>query len=298
MISHALRVSVLTAESVDGLVAYLERCGAIVSHTADPAADAIVVFGSACLPSSLQAAAMAAASSGIPVLVVGGGPTQQLMAAAGLVLGRLLPVHEVRVRPGRDVGEVMARPGGDLVFTDRWPMVGCLGEDVEQLLTANHAFTDHAVATWRESTSVGVLTLGSQPSTLADPAFHRIVFRLLRRISGRCDGAVVRVGMLGYGAIGHEHARAINLTVGLELAAIADPNAQRVEAARQYSPDVRGHRGGTELLADDGVDLAGSDAQVSHPLSVRVASQVRARHAAASGILTRRTRLRWSGASS
>ena len=198
---------------------------------------------------------MAAASSGIPVLVVGGGPTQQLMAAAGLVLGRLLPVHEVRVRPGRDVGEVMARPGGDLVFTDRWPLVSCLGEDVEQLLTANHAFTDHAVATWRESTSVGVLTLGSQPSTLADPAFHRLVYRLLRRISGRRDGAVISVGMLGYGAIGHEHARAINLTAGLELAAIADPNPLRVEAARQYSPDVRGHRGGTELLADDGVDL-------------------------------------------
>lgn len=255
MISHALRVNVLSDEPVVGLVAYLERCGVIVSHTANRAADAIVVVGSPVLPSSLEDAAMAAASSGVPVLVVGPALSERLMAAAGLVFGRLLPIHEVRVRPGRDAGEVMARPGGDLLFTDRWPLVDCIGEDVEQVLTANHAFTDHAVATWRESTSVGALTFGSAPSTMADPAFHRLVYRLLRRISGHSDAPVVRVGMLGYGAIGHEHARAINLTAGLELAAIADPNPLRVDAARKYSPDVRGHRGGTELLADEGIDL-------------------------------------------
>ena len=255
MISHALRVSVLSAVPVDGLVSYLERCGSIVDHRTDPAADVVVVFGSALLTPPEAEAALVAASSGIPVLVVGGDMTEQCRATAGLVLGRMLPVHAVRVRPGRDAGEVMARTGGELVITDRWPLVECLHEDVEQLLTANHAFTDHAVATWRPSTSMGTLTIGSEPSTLADPAFHRLVYRLVRRISARHDGSIVRVGMLGYGAIGHEHARAINLTTGLELAAIADPNPQRVDAAREYSADVRGHRGGTELLADEDVDL-------------------------------------------
>ena len=255
MISHALRVNVLSAGPVDALVAYLERCGSIVNHHADLAADVVVVFGWERRTPSEAEAALAAASSGIPVLMVGGHMTEECMATAGLILGRLLPVHAVRVRPGRDVGEVMARTGGELVITDRWPLVACLHEDVEQLLTANHAFTDHPVATWRPLTSMGTLTIGSEPSTLADPAFHRLVYRLVRRITARDDGAIVRVGMLGYGAIGHEHARAINLTAGLELAAIADPNPLRVDAAREYSADLRGFRSGTELLADEGVDL-------------------------------------------
>ncbi len=65
----------------------------------------------------------------------------------------------------------------------------------------------------------------------------------------------MRVGVLGYGAIGHEHNAAIRLTEGLELAAVCDPNPLRVEAARELAPGVRGHADGADLLADDGVDL-------------------------------------------
>ena len=261
MISYALRVNLLSADPLDErdalapLVVYLERCGATVSRNRTDGADAMVVFSSPGLTTALEDTALAAALAGTPVLVVGHGPTQRLMEAAGVVLGRVLPIHEVRIRPGRDVGEVMARPGGDLTLNDRWPLMERTGDDVEQVLTANYAFADHAVATWRPSTSVGMLTVGSAPFTFADPKFQRLVYRLLRRISGRLDAPAVGVGMLGYGAIGHEHARAINLTDGLELVAVADPNPLRVDAARQYSTDLRGHRGGAELLADDGVDL-------------------------------------------
>jgi predicted dehydrogenase len=130
-----------------------------------------------------------------------------------------------------------------------------VADDVQQLLTANSAFVDSPVATWRPSTGVGTLTVGSTPQTYADPAFARIVHRLLRHLLGQRDAAPVRVGMLGYGAIGPEHAVAIGLTEGLSLEAVCDPNPARVAAARTLLPELRGHTDGSDLLADDAVDL-------------------------------------------
>jgi predicted dehydrogenase len=127
-----------------------------------------------------------------------------------------------------------------------------VADDVDVLLTANAAFTDHPVATWRASTGIAVLTVGSTASTYADPAWQRIVHRLLRRIVGDVDGGPVGVGILGYGAIGHEHNEAIARTDGLELRAVCDPNPLRVEAARALAPEVRGVE---DLLTQDDIDL-------------------------------------------
>ncbi len=234
--------------SADLLVAYLTRAGLAV---VDGAADVLLVLGPAD-PAPL----LAAAEAGTPVLLVGAEHAPALWDAAGLLPGRVLPPHPVRVRPGRDAGEVAARLGGDeLVLHDGWPLQDKTADDVQVLLTANSAFTDHPVATWRPQTGVGTLTLGSGPATLDDPAFARIVHRVLRHVLGLRDAAPVRIGMLGYGAIGHEHAVAIGRTDGLELAAVCDPVPARIEAARAYAPDVRGHAAGEDLLADDGVDL-------------------------------------------
>ena len=63
---------------------------------------------------------------------------------------------------------------------------------------------------------------------LEDPAWHRLVHRMVRHVLGVSDGAAVRVGILGYGAIGHEHSAAITLTEGLELAAVCDANPDRI----------------------------------------------------------------------
>ena len=147
----------------------------------------------------------------------------------------------------------MDRSGGDLLLTDRWPLQEKVADDVEVLLTANVAFADHPVGTWRPATGVGMLTVGESSS--GEPAWHRLVHRVLRHLLSQRDGAPVRVGVLGYGAIGHEHNAAIQLTQGLSLAAVCDPNPLRVDAARELAPEVRGHSDGLDLLADDGVDL-------------------------------------------
>lgn len=257
MTVSAPRLSVLThGVSSDRVVAYLRGAGLVCVPELEPTADAVLVLGTSSLPEALEDALLAAAGGGVPVLLVGPAMSTALTDAAGLLPGRVLPLHPVRVRPGRDAGEVAARLGADeLLLTDRWPVQDKVADDVEQLLTASAAFTDHPVATWRPSTGVGTLTIGSTASTYADPAFARLVHRLLRHLLGQRDAAPVHVGMLGYGAIGPEHALAIDLTEGLELAAVCDPNPLRVEAARSLVPELRGHADGDELLADDAVDL-------------------------------------------
>jgi scyllo-inositol 2-dehydrogenase (NADP+) len=240
----------------DALCDLLIRSGLTLADGLDPTADALLVLAPEGVPRGLEAGLLEAAGRGTPVLLVGPRPGQLLADTAGLVPSRLLPVHAVRVRPGRDAGDAAARLGGDeLVLTDRWPLADKVADDVEQLLTASSAFTDHPVATWRPATSLGTLTLGSTRETYDDPAFGRLVHRLLRHVLGLRDGAPVRVGMLGYGAIGHEHAVAIGRTDGLSLAAVCDPNPARIEAARAFVPDVRDHADGEALLADDEVDL-------------------------------------------
>ena len=253
--TSSARVGLVTVGVPDGQDAALRRAlqAAGLPLTEGTAGDAVLVLAPDGVPREVEEQLRAV---DVPVLLVGPAPGQVLADAAGLVLGRVLPVHPVRVRPGRDAGEVAARLGGEeLLLTDRWPLVEKTADDVEQLLTANSAFHDHVVASWRPGTGVGALTVGSTPETYADPAFARLLHRLLRRLLGQADAAPVRVGMLGYGAIGHEHAAALGLVDGLELAAVCDPVPARVEAARAYAPDLRGHSAGEDLLADDGVDL-------------------------------------------
>jgi scyllo-inositol 2-dehydrogenase (NADP+) len=247
--THALtRVSVVRSGAPDGpLLAYLARAGWTVTDGLD--GDVVLVLGAADLDHGLEDRLLAVDA---PVLVVGPTISAAVTDAAGVVPGRLTPLHETRVRPGPAAGDVALRLGGDLLVSETWPLQEKVADDVEVLLTGNVALADHAVATWRAATGLGLLTIGSTEQTYADPAWQRVVHRLLRRITGQVEGAPVRVGILGYGAIGHEHNAAIQLTDGLELVAVCDPNPARVAAAQELAPSVRGVE---DLLAQDDVDL-------------------------------------------
>jgi predicted dehydrogenase len=215
-------------------------------------ADAVLVAGAADLSEQLEDRLLALP---VPVLLLGPTASTAVTDAAGLVPGRLTPVHEVRVRPGPDVGQVMDRSLGELLLVDQWPLQEKVADDVEIILTASAGFVDHPVATWRPTTGLGMLTVGSTDTSYGDAIWHRLVHRLMRHTLGQRDGGPVRVGVLGYGAIGHEHNAAITLTQGLTLTAVCDPDPLRLAAARTLSPGVRGHTEGLALLADDDVDL-------------------------------------------
>ena len=60
-----------------------------------------------------------------------------------------------------------------------------------------------------------------------------------------------RVGLLAYGAIGHEHNLAIASTPGLELRAVADLNPDRVIAALELAPTASTFVDSMEMLDRD-----------------------------------------------
>lgn len=69
------------------------------------------------------------------------------------------------------------------------------------------------------------------------------------------ETSTIRVGLLAYGAIGHEHNRAVQNTAGLELFAVCDTIPQRVEAALQLAPRAAAFSDAREMLDSGLLDL-------------------------------------------
>lgn len=235
-------------------------------------ADAVIVWSDEPLPEPL----VRTVTSG-PAAVVLAGPTLDaadrdgvLAEAAGLVLDGAAPAHDVRVRPGRcgagsladlvpDHGHAgQAHLGVHTHITDRVLRVGKARDDVQPLLVANLGLATHPLATWRPRASGGGVmawTPGSTPGAVTQPGAVRLFLLSLRTVLGMSAPAPVRVGLLGYGAIGHEHSRAVRHVPGLDLAAVCDTSPQRRAAAQQHAPDVRLHEFADTLLTDDDIDL-------------------------------------------
>jgi predicted dehydrogenase len=245
--------------AVAELHAYLGRAGAPGALWPEDG-DVVVVWADRPPSPRVAADLLARAARGVPVLLCG--PTASAYAdvdgiaeAAGLVVAGPTPLHETRLRTGPDGGALTARIDGDIVVTDRWLVVDKVRDDVEVLLTAMAGLAEHPVMTWRPATNVGVLSVGTLPATLADPGFRLLMHRWLRHVRGTADGPSVRVGILGYGAIGHEHNEAIAAVEGLSLTAVCDKNPTRIDAARSLAPDLASFDDGEALLASDEVDL-------------------------------------------
>ena len=197
-------------------------------------------------------------------------PSQSLAAAAGVDPGRRTPVHDIRVRPGRDAGPLACwvpdhtHGGGAHLGPHTHVRDGVLPldkttDDVEVLLTARLGLAEQPLATWRASSGILTWTLGSRAEAVTARGPLRLFLLALRRVTGRGDPEPVRVGLLGYGAIGHEHSRAVRAVPGLELAAVGDLSTERTAAAREHAghdaPLLRTYHDAQALIADPGVDL-------------------------------------------
>jgi len=64
----------------------------------------------------------------------------------------------------------------------------------------------------------------------------------------------MRMGLLAYGAIGHEHNLAIAATDGLDLTAVCDTNPDRIAAALELAPDAATFVDATEMLDSGLID--------------------------------------------
>ncbi len=65
----------------------------------------------------------------------------------------------------------------------------------------------------------------------------------------------LRVGLLAYGAIGHEHNQAVAATEGLTLTAVCDTNPERIAAAQELAPDVAAFDDATLMLDSGLIDI-------------------------------------------
>ena len=74
-------------------------------------------------------------------------------------------------------------------------------------------------------------------------------------MSSSINNASIRVGLLAYGAIGHEHNLAVQGTPGLELTAVCDVNPDRIAAARELAPTVEAFTDATAMLDSGLIDL-------------------------------------------
>ena len=66
---------------------------------------------------------------------------------------------------------------------------------------------------------------------------------------------MIRVGLLAYGAIGDEHNLAASATDGLQVVAVCDGKADRIEAALKISPDAKAFADADLMLASGLLDL-------------------------------------------
>ena len=65
----------------------------------------------------------------------------------------------------------------------------------------------------------------------------------------------IRVGLLAYGAIGHEHNLAVQATDGLVLAAVCDTNPERIAAALELAADAATFNDAGAMLDSGTIDL-------------------------------------------
>ena len=257
--------------AVDGLRARLAAAGILdagepATASALAGADVVLVWSDRPLERSL---ADALAAPDLPVMLAGpsltrADPDGVLSASAGLTVGPSSPVHGVRLRMGPDGQGLYSafHVHGDHAhhdehehLTDQVTTVAGLADDVRVLRTARLGLTDHPVLTWRPATSTATWSMGTTPEAVADRDATRLLLQLLREMTGLPPAEPVRVGLLGYGGIGHEHSRAVRAVDGLELAAVCDSSQERLDHAEAAAPGVATTTSAEALLERADVDL-------------------------------------------
>ncbi len=152
-----------------------------------------------------------------------------------------LGLHEVRVDARLD-----GWPRGQLTMAAA-PLTGLAADGAAA--TYRHGMTEHGLVARMPGDRVLVALEEGDPAW-QDPAF----LELVAVVAQEDAPPTVGIGLLGYGAIGAEHAQAILATPGLRLVAVCDTSAARVEAALATAPAARASSDPSDLLADPHVD--------------------------------------------
>lgn len=173
----------------------------------------------------------------------------------GLPAGRRGPATELIVRVAGEHDMTRRLDPSFPLYERPWLPEGEL-EDATPLLQLSWRYTTIPVAYLRQegAGAVFVTTLGATDDALDVAPLRRLLFRAARYLTGWREPAPVRVALLGYGAIGFEHASAIAATPGLELALACDRNPTRLAAAQERFPQLHVTSEMQDLYDDPDID--------------------------------------------
>ena len=245
----------------------LDDIGTPTSAAELRAADVVVVWTDRPVADDL-----AAALADPAVTAVFAGPTlssadpdRVLSEACGLLLAGTTPVHDIRVRAGHHAPESFSLVGDQHLdaghvgehdhLTDRLVLVDKTADDVQVLLAARVGLIDTPVLTWRPATACAAWTPGATTGSIASRFATRTLVRVIRHACGVSESPNVGVGLLGYGAIGHEHSRAVRAVSGLDLVAVCATSPERRRAAAAAAPAGATTDRAEDLLENDDVGL-------------------------------------------
>jgi predicted dehydrogenase len=165
------------------------------------------------------------------------------------------PLTELVLRPSPS-SEITVRMPAEWKVRDELYLSEGPPAEAEVLVRASWHFTEQ-VAAYQRGYGEGRFVhigLGHEAPTYEDPVFQHLVHRALRHASGFEPAPPTGVGLIGYGAIAHDHAAAISATQGLRLAGVCDLSAgRRLQAERDWA--VPAHARASEMLADPDVGL-------------------------------------------
>ncbi len=270
-----IRTLVLTgpgqAESLSSWLDYLRRSGSVsVELTQEQSALRRLQDFDVVVAHAPGAPLEAADEAGLCEFVARGGGylglhrTSADWASAGRYLelvggggdGRL-PRGEIVAEVSDQGHDITRRLGGNLTVRDT-----CYGQaappaDSRVLLDTSWQARRLALAYVREPGAGRVFYwgLGGSAETLGRPEVQELLYRGVRYAAGQVERAAVGVGMLGYGAIGEDHAAALEAVPGLELVAVADRSPERLAEARRLGSEPRLVSDLEGLLALEGVEL-------------------------------------------
>ena len=251
------------AASVDALRSQLSAAGYLAADPSD--ADVVLVWADRPVTAAIS---QLVSDPGIRVILAG--PTlsdadadRALAEAAGVYTAGVTPVHDIRVRRHGDALLPLTNPespaddhvGEHDRVTDRVTLIDKVADDVGLLRSAQVGLIEHPVTTWRSQTNTGVFTLGTLPQSVGNRAATRLLLELVHLAADTPTAPTVRVGLLGYGAIGHEHSRAVRFVDGLNLTAVCDTSEARLHAAEAAAPGIATTTDANALLERDDVDL-------------------------------------------
>ena len=258
-------LSVQDASIVQSLSELLASAGWPSGSTASSDASApgaVLVWTRSPWASTAQAIESALGRS--PVLLLGPSASVELPEvgdASGLLTGSWAAEHPARIRPAGAPSWVSRVCPVDDHLNVVTPVLSIdkYVDDVEVWAATSLGMKQHPVMTWNRQSRVGAMSLvppERDPASLHQVA--RLLHLSLRRVVGLDGDAEPEprtMGLLGYGAIGAEHARAAEALPGLRLSMVCDRDTTRLENALRGRPDVRTTSDAAELLTPDGPDL-------------------------------------------